>query len=120
MFQQFADRAHIEDIDNFVDVFVTCKRAGGDIIEVIRSTSNTIGEKIEIKQDIATSLSGQKFEFQFLMVMPVAMILLLSVSAKDYMAPVFSGIIGRVVMTIAIGLFGVAYAVGSKIMNVEV
>lgn len=120
MLQQFADRAHIEDIDNFVDVFVTCKRAGGDIIEVIRSTSNTIGEKIEIKQDIATSLSGQKFEFQFLMVMPVAMILLLSISAKDYMAPVFSGIIGRVVMTIAIGLFGVAYVVGSKIMKVEV
>ena len=35
-------------------------------------------------------------------------------------APVFSGIIGRVVMTIAIGLFGIAYVVGSKIMKVEV
>ena len=120
MFQQFADRAHIEDIDNFVDVFVTSKRAGGDIIEVISSTSNTIGEKIEIKQDIATSLSGQKFEFQFLMVMPVAMVLLLSMSAKDYMAPVFEGVTGRVVMTIAIGFFGIAYAVGSKIMDIEV
>ena len=54
------------------------------------------------------------------MVMPVAMVLLLSMSAKDYMAPVFEGVTGRVVMTIAIGFFGMAYAVGSKIMDIEV
>ncbi len=120
MFQQFADRAHIEDIDNFVDVFVTCKRAGGDIIEVIRSTSNTIGEKIEIKQEIDTVISGKRYEFNFLMIMPVALILLLSMSAADYMQPVFTTIIGRVMMTVAIGFFALAYVVGSRVMNIEI
>ena len=120
MFSQFAERAHLEDIENFVDIFVTCKRTGGDLIEVMRSTSNTIGEKIEIKQEIETSISGKKYEFNFMMVMPVIMVLFLTVTSGDYMAPVFNTIVGKIAMTVAIGTFAVSYLVGSKIMKIEV
>ena len=120
MFAQFADRAHNEDIENFVDIFRTCKRTGGDMVQVIKTTSQTIGEKIEIKQDINTMISGKKFEFKALMVMPIFLILLLSVSSADYMAPVFETAIGHIVMTVAIILFAIAYIVGDKIMTIEV
>ncbi len=117
---QFAVRAHIEDIESFAEIIRICKRTGGNLVEVIRSTSQSIGEKIEIKQEIDTMIAGKKFEFQALMVMPVALILLLSMSSPDYMEPVFTTIIGRIVMTIAIGLFVAAYFVGSKIMKIKV
>jgi tight adherence protein B len=120
MFRQFAERAHIEDVENFIDVFVTCKRTGGDIIQVIRSTSQTIGEKIEIKQEIATMISGKKFEFKVLMVMPIALIFLLSVASADYMTLVFEDVRGNIAMTVAILLFAAAYAVGTRIMKIEV
>lgn len=102
MFGQFAERAHLEDIDNFVDIFVTCKRTGGDLIEVMRSTSNTIGDKIEVKQEIETMISGKKYEFNFLMILPVIMVLFLTLTSGDYMAPVFTTIVGRIAMTVAI------------------
>lgn len=120
MFEQLSERAHIEDIENFTDIFKTCKRTGGDLIQVIRSTSQSIGEKIEIKQEIDTMISGKKFEFKALMVMPIFLILMLTYTSPDYMAPVFTTLIGRVVMTIAICLFAIAYLVGSKIMKIEV
>lgn len=120
MFGQFAERAHNEDIENFVDIFRTCKHTGGDLVQVIKTTSQTIGEKIEIKQEINTMVSGKKFEFKALMVMPVFLILLLSVSSADYMNPVFTTVLGHIVMTIAIALFAVAYIVGNKIMTIEV
>lgn len=120
MFMQFAERAHLEDIDNFVDIFVTCKRTGGDLIEVMRSTSNTIGEKIEVKQEINTTISGKKYEFNFMMVLPVIMVLFLTVTSGDYMDPVFSKLEGRLAMTAAIAIFGIAYLVGSKIMRIEI
>lgn len=120
MFSQFAERAHLEDIENFTDIFVTCKRSGGDLIEVMRSTSNTIGEKIEIKQEIETLISGKKMEFYVMMLMPVVMVLFLSVTSADYMAPVFSTFVGRAAMTIAILTFVIAYFVGSKVMKIEV
>ncbi len=120
MFGQFAERAHLEDIDNFVDIFVTCKRTGGDLMEVMRSTSNTIGEKIEVKQEIETTISGKKYEFNFMMVLPVVMVLFLTVTSGEYMEPVFTEIVGRIAMTVAIVIFGVAYLVGSKIMKIHV
>ncbi len=120
MFGQFAKRAHLEDIDNFVDIFVTCKRTGGDLIEVMRSTSNTIGDKIEVKQEIETMISGKKYEFNFLMILPVIMVLFLTLTSGDYMTPVFTTIVGRIAMTAAIAIFALAYAVGSKIMKINI
>lgn len=46
MLQKFAERAHLEDVDNFVDIFVTCKRTGGDLIQVMRSTSIRLERKL--------------------------------------------------------------------------
>lgn len=120
MFSQFAERAHLEDIENFVDIFVTCKRTGGDLMEVMRSTSNTIGEKIEIKQEIETMISGKKFEFQFMMVLPILMVLFLTVTSGEYMDPVFTTIQGNVAMTVAILIFGLSYLVGSRLMKINV
>ena len=120
MFAQFSERAHVEDIENFTDIFRTCKRTGGDLVQVIRSTSQSIGEKIEIKQEIETMISGKKFEFKALMVMPIFLILMLTYTSPDYMEPVFTTLVGRVVMTIAIVLFAAAYFVGDKIMKIEV
>ena len=122
MFGQFAERSHIEDIENFTDIFRTCKRTGGDIIQVIRSTSQTIGEKIEIQQEIATMISGKKLEFKVLMLTPLCLILLLTYTAGDYMAPVFElkKLVGPAVMTFAIFLFGAAYFVGTKVMKINV
>lgn len=120
MFAQFGERAHLEDIDNFVDIFVTCKRTGGDLIEVMRSTSNTIGEKIEVKQEINTMISGKKYEFNFMMILPVIMVEFLALTSGDYMKPVFTTPEGIAAMTAAIAIFAVAYVVGSKIMKIDI
>jgi tight adherence protein B len=52
--------------------------------------------------------------------MPIAMILMLSISAKDFMQPVFTEPVGRVIMTISMGLFASAYFIAEKITNIEV
>ena len=119
MFQQFADRAHLEDVDNFVDIFVTCKRTGGDLIEVMRSSSNIIGEKIETKQEINTMIAGKRFEFNFMMVLPVIMVEFLAMTSGDYMTPVFTTAAGAIAMTVAISLFALSYVVGSRIMYIS-
>ena len=86
----------------------------------MRSTSNTIGEKIEVKQEIETMISGKKYEFNLLMVLPVVMILFLTVTSGEYMAPVFNSVAGWTAMTVAVMMFGLAYLVGSKIMKIDI
>ncbi|MCX8129530.1 MAG: pilus assembly protein TadB [Clostridia bacterium] len=116
----FAARSHLEDVKNFADVFYTCKRTGGNIIEVIKNTSNLITDKIETKQEIDIMLAQRRFEHKVLNILPVFMILLLSTSAADYMRPVFSDIAGRIAMTFSIMLLAMAYFISKKIMDIRV
>ncbi|WP_242866737.1 type II secretion system F family protein [Abyssisolibacter fermentans] len=116
----FKSRAHLEDVSNFVDVFVICKRTGGDLVDIIKTTSDTIADKIHIKQDIDVMLSQKKLEQKILGIMPIVLILLLSWSCPEYMNPVFNTFIGKVVITIAIALFVVSYFLAVKIINIEV
>lgn len=116
----FARRAHMEDVDNFVDVFQTCKRAGGNMVEVMRNTSGIINDRIEIGQEIDMMLAERRFEQKILNVMPVLMIVLLSATAWEYMKPVFTTTAGRLVMTIAIGILAGAFFLSRKIMDIRI
>lgn len=117
---QFAERAHLDDVQSFSDVIRICNRAGGNLIEVVRNTSRIISDKIETKNEIETTISAKKFESRILCAMPIVMVFLLSVSSPDYMAPVFDTPQGIVVMTIAIVIFVAAFFIGEKIMDIEV
>ena len=116
----FARRSHIEDIQNFVDTFQTCKRTGGNLVQVMKNTSDIINDKITVRQEIATMLSQRKFEQKILNLLPLGMIFLLSTSAGDFMEPIFTRAAGRVVMTGAMVLLAVAYFISEKIIDIEV
>jgi len=116
----FARRAGIEDVENFSDVFQICKRSGGNIVEVVRNTSGIINDRIEIRQEIDMLLAQRKFEQKVLNIVPVLLIALLSTSAADYMEPVFSTVMGRLVMTVAIGLLAAAWFISRKITDIRV
>jgi len=116
----FAERSHIEDIRNFTDVFTICKRTGGNLVQVVKNTADIITEKIDMKQDIKVMLAEKRLERKILNLMPIAIILLLSTSADEFMKPVFTELLGRAAMTAAIFMFGIAYFISGKIMNIEV
>lgn len=118
--QDFARRSHLEDIASFVDVFIISKRSGGNLVEIIKNTSTILADKLQIKQEIDTLLAQRKFEQKVLNSMPVLLIILLSWTTGDYMAPVFETGLGRAVMTAAIILLALAYYISQKIMTIEV
>lgn len=117
----FSDRADIEDIRNFTDVFITCKRTGGDLVEVIRRTSNMISEKLEIKQEISVMVSQKKFESNIIAVIPFFIVGFLTYSSPDYMEPLYSWAnLGPIVMTISLAFILFAVWLCQKIMNIKV
>lgn len=89
--QDFSQRADLEDIRNFADVFTTCKRSGGDLIEIVRRTSSIISEKLEITQEIGVMLAQKRFESKAMLAAPVLFLIFMDVSSPDYMEPLHSG-----------------------------
>ncbi|MEK5023771.1 MULTISPECIES: type II secretion system F family protein [unclassified Paenibacillus] len=115
--QDFSRRAGMEDVERFADVFSVCKRTGGDLVEIVRRTSTIIGEKLDIQQDIAVSIAQKKFEAKALLASPLAMVLFMSLTAGDYMQPMYTGA-GIAISTLALGGLFLCYLWTSKIMDI--
>lgn len=119
LLKDFAVRTGIEEIHHFADVFSVCKRTGGNLIDVIRTTATMISERIEIRQEIETALAGKKQEQRLLTLSPVALILFISAMSKEFMDPLFSTAAGRVIMTISLLTIGLGAFISGRIMNIK-
>ncbi len=117
----FSQRAGVDDITSFTDVFVTCKRTGGDLVEVIRRTSTLISQKLEVEQEISVMISQKKFESNAISMAPIIIVAILSYSASDYMTPLYRwSDLGPIVMTICLLIIGFSFWISQKIMDIKV
>lgn len=120
-FSDFANRTDIDDIQNFSDVFITCKRSGGDLVEVIKRTVDIINEKIEIQQDIKVLISQKKLESRIIAIVPILLIAMLKFTSKDFIAPLYDfGTPGPIVATVALITIVVSIFISNWIMKIEV
>ena len=116
--QDFSRRANMEDITNFADVFTSCKRTGGDLVEVVRRTSSIISEKLDIQQEISVIIAQKRFESKAILVAPIMMIIFMNVTSPEYMQPMYSGI-GYIISTFSLIGLGVCSIWISKIMDIK-
>lgn len=117
--QDFARRAGMEDIANFADVFSTCKRTGGDLVEVVRRTSSVIGEKLDIQQEISVMIAQKRFESKALLAAPFLLLLFMNLTSPDYIETMYSGP-GIMISTFALAALGGCFLWISKMMNIKV
>ncbi len=117
--KDFSEKTKQEDIQDFTEVFNACKRTGGNISEVIRKTSQVIGEKVDIQQEISVLIAQKKFESQVLTAAPLAFIAFLKLSSPEYVAPLYVGG-GRVIMFISLVVLVGCYYMTQKMMNIKV
>jgi len=116
----FAKRSHCEDIENFASVLEVTKTSGGETNKIIKRTARMITEKFEVKEDINLLVEGKKSEMRGLIFMPIFLILLLSMTAKEYMAPVFVTQMGFIGTTVSIVLIVIGQIIANKILDIEV
>ena len=116
--RNFADRACIDEITQFVDALAACKRSGGDLLEVMKRTSLIIGEKLGIEQEIAVMVAQKRFEGRIMMAVPFVFLAFLSFAAPDYMAPLYRGV-GYLLLTGALLLLMICFWLMAKMMNIQ-
>ncbi|MNI52477.1 Bacterial type II secretion system protein F domain protein [compost metagenome] len=117
--QDFSNRAGMEDISNFADVFTTCKRSGGDLVEIVRRTSSIITEKLEISQEIGVMIAQKRFEAKVMLAAPILFLLFMEISSPDYMQPLHSGI-GIIISAFSLVLYAICSWWMIKIMDIKI
>ena len=118
MLKDFGARSEIIDIQNFSEVFAVGYRAGGNLKDIVRKTSDIIGDKIEMSAEIETAIASNKTQFDVMMIVPIVIIILLRTMSSQFAAS-FSTVAGVFATTVAIGIFVGAYKLGQKIMKIK-
>lgn len=116
----FALRAEDEDIMNFTNVFITAKRTGGNLVEIMKYTITSINEKIEIIENINVIITGKKYEQQILTLLLPLIILYLNVFSSGFVNVLYTTIRGRIAMTGALGLYILSFIISRKVIEIEV
>lgn len=116
----FAAQSNIEDIMYFAEVFRYAKRSGGDLISIIRNTANTISEKIEVKNEIETVISGKQMEQKIMSMVPFGIIVYLKLSSPEFIEGLYGNVAGIMVMTICLLLYILSDWLAQRIVRIEV
>ena len=116
----FAKRSGLDDIKNFAEVIVICRRSGGNLVQVVNNTSNIISEKIEIGQDINLLLTKQKYEQKILNVMPVVFIALIKFGGSGYMDSLYTSFKGYLLMALAMAILVTSMVISKSILDIKV
>lgn len=115
-----ARRCDIEDISIFVEVFITAKRTGGDIMKIIRATSQSISDKIEVKREIKTLVAAKELEVKIMCAMPAAIIAYMWMFSPEFLNPMYHNLLGIGIMTIVLILYFGAYTLARHMIVIEV
>jgi tight adherence protein B len=115
----FAQRSGVEDIRNFVNVYLSCRETGGDMNQVILNASEILMQKMSIERDLRVMISQKKFEGKIISAMPVLIIMFLNIASPGYLENLYCTLQGRLVMTVALIGILTAYKLTEKITNIE-
>lgn len=118
--EEFAMRVGLEDVRNFSSIFSTAKRSGGDMIAIIKNTVKQIGDKIDVKREIDTILASKQYEFRVMSAIPYIMIGYMTLSFPEFMTSLYFNFAGIGVMSLCLCIYLGAYALGVKLVKIEV
>lgn len=116
----FAERSKCEDINNFVQVYITCRAMGGDLSKIITRTSDILTDKMNIEREIKAITAQKKLEGRLIALMPASMLLGLNLLSPSYIAPLYAGLPGRLIMTFCLALTAWGIYLMEKISSVEI
>ena len=120
LFLDLGERSKVEDIENFAAVFYTAKRTGGDMNKVIQKVARMVGDKIDVKKEIEATLAAKKSEQMIMSLMPAGIIAYLKLTSPGFLDTLYGNPFGICAMTVCLVIYGTAYWLGRKIVDIEV
>lgn len=115
-----AERINEDEISMFAEVFAGAKRSGGNMVETISFTINTLLEKIRIKRETNMIISSKKLEQNIMSVIPMIILLYVKLCCGGFIESLYHCLSGVLIMTVFLIIYAVAYVWSKRIMDIEV
>ena len=119
-FTDFAKECQVEEISNFAEILSYAKRSGGNLIQIIRTTTDTISEKIDVKREINTIITAKQFEQNIMNYVPLGIILYMRLTSPEMFVKVYGNLAGIIIMTGCLLIYFAARVIAEKIVDIKV
>lgn len=120
LFEDFALRSGLEDIRSFATIYSVIEGKSDRFGDILIQTQEIIGDKIEIEQEIQTTITSAKSETSMMLIMPIIIVVAMSAMGGGLLDALFTTATGHLAATVALVIFGVSYILASKAGDIEV
>lgn len=115
-----ADRVGSEDMRWAVMAVNVQREVGGNLAEVLDIVANTVRERSYIHRQVRVLSAEGRFSIGILMALPVGLFAYLSLINPEYVSPLFTHPIGRIILLAGGSLMVAGYFVMRRIVKIDV
>lgn len=120
MLGEFSQRADLEEISSYAEIFAIAKRSGGELVKIIGNTVELIQEKISLTQEIYLMTAAKRYEQKLMNVMPLALIVYMNKTAPEIFAFFYTRTAGRAAMTLCLGIYLFSIWLSARILKIQI
>lgn len=113
-------RSHHPDLMEFAEVFQVAKRSGGNLPGMMKTTTEILTAKMEVKRKISTVISSKKMEQSIMNVVPFGILLYINASSPGFFDVLYHNVTGIIIMTILLLVYLAAYFLAEKIIRIDI
>jgi tight adherence protein B len=117
---EMADRVGSEDMRWAVMAVNIQRQVGGNLAEVLDIVANTVRERAYVQRQVRVLSAEGRLSIAILSALPFGIFLYLALMNPEYVAPLFTTMMGRILLTIGLTLMGVGIFVMTRIVRIDV
>jgi tight adherence protein B len=117
---KMVDRNDSEEMRLLLAAIQIQAQTGANLAKIIDKIENTVRERIRIKGEIKTLTGQARASGWILIILPFALAGILAMIAPTYFNPIFTHLIGQIMLGIGGFMLLCGYAIIHKIVNVKV
>lgn len=111
------ERSGCDELAQFGEVFSIAKRNGGNMAEIIGSSSELIGKNIDLRREVEILLSGKRMELTIMKLMPFLVLLYVGTANDGYFDMLYHNGRGVLIMTGCLAVYIAACAIGEIVVE---
>lgn len=120
LFMDLADRSDLEDIRSFATIYAVIEGKSDRFGDVLTQTEEIIREKVEVEQEIETTITSAKSETMMMLILPIIIVAAMSSMGGGLLDSLFTTAVGHLSATVALVIFGISFVLAVKASDIDV
>lgn len=117
---ELAERLPSREVGVLVTTLVVQQRAGGDLVDALRTISDTLETRKDLRQEIRTATAGSVATTYAVVGLVVATLVVLNLIDPGVLDQLTGTLIGRAVVAVAVALYALGFLLIGRIIRIEV